>query len=209
MSTTNEEPRRGRGRPRAYDEGAALDAALKVFWTRGYEGTSLDDLTAAMAMSRPSVYAAFGNKQAVYRAAVDHYVATVGANYLLPLRREAALRDGLLGFYDAVIDVVTGRLGPRGCIVACTLPAEAESSAEAREHLAAVLAVLDDGIATRLRAARAAGELAKDADPALLAQVVTSGMIAISIRARAGAARGPLRKLARSVVDLVAPKPLA
>lgn len=205
MSTGKEEGRRGRGRPRAYDESSALDAALRVFWTKGYEGTSLDDLTDAMAMSRPSVYAAFGNKQAIYRAAVDRYVATVGAGYLRPLQERERLRDGLLGFYDAVIDVVTGRHGPRGCIVACTLPAEAENSPEARQHLAGVLAALDQGIEARLRVARSHGQLAPDADPALLAQVVTSGMIALSVRARAGVAKRPLQKLARAVVDFVAP----
>lgn len=196
-----------RGRPRTYEAGAALDAALKVFWTRGYGGTSVDALTAAMGMSKPSVYAAFGNKQAVYEATVTHYVATIGSGYLQPLRTQPTLRDGLLGFYAAVIDVVTGKHGPLGCVVACTLPAEAGDSEAARGLLSAVVAQLDGAIVARLRAARAAGELPKRADVALLAQLITSGMFAISIRARSGTPRRALTKLAHGFVDLVVPAP--
>lgn len=198
-------PRRGRGRPRAYDQGTALDAALKVFWTKGYGGTSVDHLTAAMQMSKPSVYAAFGNKQAVYEAAVHHYVATIASCSLKPLTELPTLRAALLGFYDAQIDVVTGRHGPLGCIVACTLPAEAGDSPEAQRLLAAVIAQLDAGVTARIRAAQAAGEAAKDADAGTLAQVITSGLFALSIRARSGATRRALTKLARNFVDLVAP----
>lgn len=203
IEKTSAAPRRGR--PRAYDEAAALDAALAVFWAKGYAGTSLDDLTDAMAMSRPSVYAAFGNKQAIYRAAVDRYVTTLGAAFLEPLGRQARLRDALRGFFEAVIEVVTGGHGPRGCIIACTLPAEAENSPEAREHLAQVLAAIDAALTQRFKVAGANGELAPGADPSSLAQVVTSGMLALSLRARAGADARTLRRIATAIVDLVAP----
>ena len=202
MSRPDETPCRPRGRPRAYDAGTALDAALKIFWARGYSGTSVDDLTAAMKMSKPSVYAAFGNKQAVYEAAVHHYVATIGSGYLKPLVAEPTLLEGLLGFYAAVIEVVTGKHGPLGCVVACTLPAEAGDSKEAQQLLSTVFAQLDGAIVARLRKAQAAGELAKDADAMLLGQIVTSGMFALSIRARSGANRRVLTKLARGFVHL-------
>ena len=204
-STDEKRPRRPRGRPRAYDQGTALDAALRMFWTKGYSATSLDDLTDAMQMSRPSVYAGFGNKKAVYEAAVGHYVATIGSRYMKPLAEEPTLRAGLLGFYAAVIDVVTGKHGPLGCIVACTMPAEAGDSPQARQHLAQVLAGLDAAMLARMRAAQAAGEVTNKADPATLAQMATSFMLALSIRARAGTSRRSLTKLARDFVDLLAP----
>ncbi len=203
MSTPAQSPPRRRGRPRKFEHAAALDAALRTFWTRGYGGTSLDDLTAAMGMNRPSIYAAFGNKDAVYAAAVEHYVATIGARYVEPLA-DARLVTALMGFYRNVVDVVTGRHGPLGCIVACTLPAEAGTSAAARRQLANVLGRVDRAIHTRLVAARRAGELPPDADLGALAQAVTSGMLAISIRARAGASRAELFRLARSFVRMVA-----
>lgn len=198
-------PRRPRGRPRTYEAGSALDAALNLFWTRGYGGTSVEDLTAAMGMSKPSVYAAFGNKRAVYEAAVHHYVATIGSGYLQPLRTKPTLRDGLLGFYAAVIDVVSGKHGPLGCVIACTLPSEAGASEAARDLLSAVVAQLDGAVVARLRVARTAGELPKQADVDLLAQMITSGMFAISIRARAGMPRRALTKLARGFVDMLVP----
>lgn len=206
MSTPVEGTRRPRGRPRAYDEGRALDCALKTFWAKGYGGTSVDDLAAAMAMSKPSIYAAFGNKQAVYEAAVKHYVATIGGCYFQPLAEKPTLREGLLGFYAAQIDVVTGKHGPLGCVVACTLPAEAGDSPEARGLLSDVIAQLDAAISARIRAAQAAGEVPKDTDPAAMAQMITSGMFSLSIRARAGANRRSLARLARAFVDLVAPE---
>lgn len=199
----SEDPPRRRGRPRQFEHGSALDAALKTFWTKGYAGASLDDLTTAMDLNKPSVYAAFGNKEALYAAAVDHYVATLGKSFLEPLATKVRLADGLEGFYAAVIDCVTGRHGPHGCIVACTLPAEAESSPAAREQLAGVLATIDEALAARFAAARASGELPAGSDPKALAQLATNAMLGISIRARGGASRRELTKLARTFVSLV------
>lgn len=182
----------------------ALDGALRTFWARGYGATSLDDLSAAMGMNRPSIYAAFGNKEATYAAAVHHYVATVGQELLAQLLRGRTLARDLAGFFAAVVDVVTGRHGPLGCIVACTLPAEAGVSPDARAQLAGVLTKLDAAVEERLRAARRAGELPPDADPHVLAQVVTSGMLALSLRARARTPRRELTRLAKAMARLVA-----
>lgn len=188
---------RRRGRPAEFDRDAALDAALRVFWLHGY-AASLDVLTEAMDLNRPSLYGAFGSKQQLYAAAVAHYVAKIGANYLAPLA-QPSLPAALAGFYAAVIDGITGRYGPRGCIVACTLPAEAGVSDDARKLLATVLAELDAAVVARVEAAQRAGELPRGRDPRLVAQVITGGMFALSIRARAGASARALRALAREL----------
>lgn len=201
-STSVDAPRR-RGRPRQFEYGAALDAALRAFWERGFAGTSIDHLTAAMGLNRPSLYAAFGNKDAVYAAAIAHYVDTVGRAYVAALHRPPALRDALTAFFTAVIDVATGRHGPTGCALACTLPAEAGASPVAREQLARAFAQVDGAIAARLRAARAAGELAASVDLRGLAQLVSGTMFAIAIRARAGASRAELRRIAGALVTLI------
>lgn len=189
---------RKRGRPVEFDREAALDAALQTFWQHGYAAT-LDELTDAMDLNRPSLYGAFGTKQALYAAAVTHYVVKIGATYLAPLARPS-LRKALDGFYGAVIDGVTGKYGPRGCIVACTLPAEAGVSEEARQLLATVLAQLDAALIARLELAQAAGELSSQRDPRAVGQVLTSGMLALSIRARAGASRRALLVLANELI---------
>jgi AcrR family transcriptional regulator len=202
MSTRKEAGPRRRGRPAEFDRQAALDAALETFWRRGYGGASLDELTAAMNINRPSLYGAFGNKQQLYAASVDHYVAKIGATYLAPLA-EPRVADALDGFFDAMIAGVSGKYGPRGCVVACTLPAEAGISPAARAQLAAVLDRVDGAWIARLDAARAAGEIARRRDPRALGQLVASGMLALSIRARAGAAKRTLRAIADEIVAAV------
>jgi len=198
-STAEHAPPRKRGRPAEFDRGKALDAALATFWQRGYGGASLDDLTTAMDINKPSLYAAFGNKEQLYEAAVDHYVASIGGAYLAPLAAPG-IRAALEGFFAAMIDGVSGRHGPRGCIVACTLPAEAGISTQARSKLAAVLDQLDGALIARIRAAQEAGEVEPHRDPRAVGQLITSGMLAISIRARAGAGKRVLRAIAGEFV---------
>lgn len=193
-----------RGRPRKYEHASALDAALTTFWSKGFAGTSLDDLASAMGMNRPSIYAAFGNKETLYGAAVEHYVQTVGRSFLEPLHRGGTLADDLEAFYAAVTGVVTGAHGPLGCIVACTLPAEAETTPAARELLAAALARIDAAVRSRLARAVEQGEISRDADLRTQAEVVVSGMLALSLRARSGASKRDLKRLARAFVAAVA-----
>jgi len=203
MATAKSNPKstvaRRRGRPPEFDRGAALDAALATFWQRGFGGASLDHLTIAMDINKPSLYAAFGNKEKLYETAIDHYVSNIGASYLAPLAAPV-LRAALDAFFDAVIDGVSGKHGPRGCVVACTLPAEAGVSSAARAKLAAVLAQLDAALVARFAAARQAGEIGARRDPRVLGQLVTSGMLALSIRARAGASKRALRAIADEIV---------
>lgn len=199
MSNPKRAAAQRRGRPPEYDRGEALDAALSTFWQHGFSGASVSDLTAAMDINKPSLYAAFGNKEQLYESAIDHYVSHIGASYLAPLAAPE-LRAALDAFFDALIDGVSGKHGPRGCVVACTLPAEAGVSSAARAKLAEVLAQLDAALVARFAAAQQAGEIAKRRDPRLLGQLVTSGMLALSIRARAGASKRVLRAIAAEFV---------
>ena len=104
------------GRPRAFDKDTALDRALTVFWEKGYEGTSISDLTAAMGVNPPSLYAAFGNKQALFKLALDRYEARrdeiLAEAFAAPTAREAMARL-LLGTADRLSD----KTAPRGCLM--------------------------------------------------------------------------------------------
>lgn len=196
---------RGRGRPRKFEHGVALDAALQIFWTKGYRGASMDDLTASMSMNKPSLYAAFGNKEELYLAAIDHYVATIGRDFLAPLTSGKSLHESLSGFFARVIDSVTGTHGPLGCAIACTLPAETMDSAEIRKKLAALVEEIDETLHARIRAAQATGEISADADALTLAQLVVGTMFSCAIRARAGADRRTLMRITRMLIAMIAP----
>ncbi len=198
---------RGRGRPRKFEQGAALDAALQTFWTKGYRGASMDDLTSSMSMNKPSLYAAFGDKEELYLAAIDHYVATIGRDFLAPLSSGKSLHESLSGFFARVIDTVTGAHGPLGCAIACTLPAETMESAEIQGKLAALVDEIDDAVHARLRAAQKVGELSPDADPLALAQLVVGTMFSCAIRARAGADRRTLKRITRALITMIVPRP--
>src|SRR5437588_3756269 len=104
-----------RGRPRCFDESCALDSALQVFWRKGYEGASLPELTRAMGINRPSLYAAFGNKEALFRQVLDRYAAGPAA-YVREALNEPTARAVAERVLGGAIDLLTGPRGPRGCL---------------------------------------------------------------------------------------------
>jgi AcrR family transcriptional regulator len=113
-----------KGRPREFNTTDALDQALLVFWRKGYRGTSLDDLTDVMQINRPSLYAAFGDKEKLFLAAVDQY----REKYLVPRVRKLLscdnLREGLADFFRSMSGVIIENETPPGCLIACLLSEE-------------------------------------------------------------------------------------
>src|SRR5882672_4327357 len=104
------------GRPRSFDMDRALDRALQVFWRKGYEGASLSDLTKAMGINRPSLYAAFGDKQALFRKAVDRY-AKGPAAYICQALQEPTARAVAERLLHGSVDLLTNPANPRGCLM--------------------------------------------------------------------------------------------
>lgn len=191
-----------RGRPREFDTDRALDAVLETFRARGYGGTSLDDLVAATGLNRPSLYGAFGNKQALFEAGIDHYWGTAGRRYVAALRTTGRLRSDLRAFFRTVLDEI-GNGSAGGCVVACSLPAEAEREPSLQAKMQTLLEQGDASIAARLAEAREAGELPADANVELLGGVVISMMMALSLRTRSGTPRAKLDALVEETIALV------
>ncbi|WP_343617159.1 TetR/AcrR family transcriptional regulator [Novosphingobium sp.] len=192
-----------RGRPRAYDPAAALAQARDAFWRHGYSGTSLDEISAATGMNRPSLSAAFGDKRAIYVAALRDYWL---AKYATMDRELAAptLKEALLGVYDAALSLyVTDGEEGRGCFVVGTAITEAVDDAEIRAISQQGFAAMDAKFAARIEAARVSGEIAADSDVESLARLATATMHTLAVRARAGTPCGDLREMARKAVALI------
>jgi AcrR family transcriptional regulator len=197
------EPTR-RGRPRAYDTQIALKQATEAFWRTGYSGTSLDSIAAATGMNPPSLYAAFGNKRAIYLEALAHYWDLSLAATRAALAEDRPLSESLMLAYDAALSIYfSGKGSARGCFVIGTAVTESAEDAAIRNNVAAGLRMLDADFEARFRAAQEKGELKRDADPAALAELASATMHSIAIRARAGVRRPELREIARKAVSMM------
>lgn len=196
---------KGRGRPRAYDPQTALAKALGVFWSTGYSGASLDSIATAAGMNRPSLYAAFGDKHALYIKALEQYWETASAAMQQALSDTSlTLEQALTGFYEGQLAIYfSGDGQPRGCFAIGTATTEAVEDLQIRDVLADRLSRLDADLQVRLQTAIDSGELQADADPAALAVLASSLLHSISIRARAGKSRDELSGLARSAIKVI------
>src|SRR5262245_37592125 len=159
------EPKR-RGRPRAYDPDVALARAIESFWQAGYAATSLDDLSEATGMNRPSLYGAFGDKHDLYLSALAHYWELSRAAMREALAYDRPLREALQRVYRlALSSYLSGRTGPRGCFAISTATTEAVRDAKIRTSLARGLREIDEAFEARIRFAKDRGELRRGADP--------------------------------------------
>ena len=184
-----------KGRPREFDVDKALDCALRVFWRRGYEGATLPDLTAAMGINRPSLYAAFGSKEELFRKALDRYVEGPAAFVREALNEPTAraVAERLLG---GTIDLVTDRRNPRGCLIVQGALACGETAESVRRELAARRVAGEVAVRQRFERARADGDLPAEAEAADLARFVVTVMRGMAVQAAGGASREDLRRVA-------------
>ena len=195
--------KRARGRPRQYEEEQALEAAAQVFWTKGFRATSLDDLSAAMGMNRPSIYNAFGNKEAVYRKALRQFGQGMEAAFDQTMLAENDIRVALTSFYSAALAAYVAGDQPRGCMVMSTAVTAATCHPEIQADLLAVVRELDRKIDQRLRQAVAEGQLSSSFDTTSRAVMAQAVLHTLSLRARAGESERRLRAIVRTGVELV------
>jgi AcrR family transcriptional regulator len=184
-----------KGRPREFDIDQALDRALKVFWRKGYEGASLPELTRAMGINRPSLYAAFGNKEALFRKALDRY-AEGPAAYLREALNEPTARAVAERLLSGTVELLTDRRNPRGCLLVQGALACGEAAESVRQELASRRAAGEAGLRQRFERARADGDLPADAEPADLARYLVTMLRGMAVQAAGGASREELRRVA-------------
>jgi AcrR family transcriptional regulator len=203
IKITRPEPR-PRGRPRAYDADAALAQAMSAFWQFGYSATSLDQLSDATDMNRPSLYAAFGDKRALYLQTLDRYTERSKEGIAKALDPQLTLAEGLQRFYDSALASYLPSGDPaRGCYLIGTAVTEALGDEEVRKRLASALREFERMLEMRIRQARDDGEIDAKADPEALAMIASAVLHTLAIRSRAGEPRAVLRSVVTTAIDLI------
>jgi AcrR family transcriptional regulator len=196
-------PAKRRGRPRAYEPEVALAKALDLFRKDGFAGTSLDDLSAATGMNRPSLYGAFGDKRALYIKTYERYRADARAAMQEAFKGDLPLRKRLQRIYAIALDIyLSGEEGPRGCFTVMTAASEAVADPDIRVMVLSGFHELDKAFALLFRRAQDTGELQPSADPEALAQMASATIHTIAIRARARTPRKDLEAIVRGAIDL-------
>jgi len=187
------------GRPRAFDIEAALDRALRVFWEKGYEGASLSDLTKAMGINRPSLYAAFGDKQALFRKALDRY-ADGPAGYVREALEEPTARAVAERLMRGAVDLLADPSTPSGCLWVQGALACGDAADPVRQELALRRAAGEAAIRQRFKRAISDGDLPAGANAADLARFVMTVTIGMSVLAAGGASRAELLRVVQTAL---------
>jgi AcrR family transcriptional regulator len=192
-----------RGRPRAYQPDVALGKALDLFRRDGFAATSLDDLSAATGMNRPSLYGAFGDKRELFIKSYQRYRDDARAAMIDIFRDELPIREQLQRIYKVALDIYLGGESPRGCFTVMTAASEAVADPDIRGMVLEGFVELDKAFAACFRRAQDKGELPRTADPVVLAQLASATIHTIAIRARARVPRKELEAIVDGALDVM------
>jgi AcrR family transcriptional regulator len=197
-------PPKRRGRPRAYQPDVALGKALDLFRKDGFAATSLDDLSAATGMNRPSLYGAFGDKRELYIKSYQRYREDARAAMIDIFRDQLPIRKRLERIFAVALDIyLSGDAGPRGCFTVMTAASEAVADPDIRKLVLEGFFELDKAFAACFRLAKENGELPDSADPQVLAQLASATIHTIAIRARAQVPRKELEAIVKGALDVM------
>ena len=190
------------GRPREFDADAALDQAMEVFWRHGYEGATIAQLTEAMGINPPSLYAAFGNKEGLLKAALDRYTK-LRAAWMEEVLNAPTARDVAERMLMGIADKQTDPANPPGCLLVQGGIACGTGSENVPFELAARRTLTEDQLRDRFVRAKAEGDLKETADPAALARYLSAVSVGMGVMASSGADRDALRQVASVSVKAI------
>jgi AcrR family transcriptional regulator len=189
------ETKKLRGRPRVFDPDAALDKALQIFWSRGYEGTSLAELTETLGVNKPSLYAAFGNKEELFMKALSRYT-TGPVAFVREVINEPTARAVAQRFLYEAADFLTQPSHPKGCMVVQGALSGGESAEMVKKVLIQYRAAYENLLTQRFEQAKQAGDLSGDANPQALAKYLATLHQGMSVQATSGASKEELLAIA-------------
>ncbi|GGA51107.1 TetR/AcrR family transcriptional regulator [Sphingomonas psychrolutea] len=184
-------PPRKTGRPRSFDRDAALEQAMFAFWQHGYETTSIADLTAAMGVTAPSLYTAFGDKKRLFLEAVQLYAGDPQA-MADRIADATSARDAAHDLLTSAAIGFTGEATPKGCLLASATASGSPDSADVQRAVAAIRTAIAHHLQLRIERDIADGVLPQEADPATLSGLVIAVIQGLSVLARDGATRDTL-----------------
>src|SRR5208282_73758 len=187
------------GRPREFDTDAALEKAMRLFWAKGYEGTSVADLTGKLGISRPSLYAAFGDKQSLFRAALERYTAGP-AGYVAAALGKPTAREVAEQLLRGAADLQAGSSNPGGCLTVTGAIACGDEEEAGRQALNAHRTAGVTLLRRRFEQAKAQHDLPKDSDPAALARFLAAVVYGMAVLASGGASRKELERVIRTAM---------
>jgi len=185
-----------KGRPREFDADEALDKAMMVFWRRGFEGTSISDLTDVMGINRPSLYAAFGNKETLFRLALDRYVEMGPGSIQRKALQEPTARRVVEMLLRGAAEKLTDPCHPAGCLAVQGALSCGEASEAIKSELTARRCAGEAQLRQRLERAKTEGDLRPDSDPIALARYVSTLLQGMSVQAAGGASQQELLDVA-------------
>lgn len=192
---TPENARKPRGRPSEFNHDTALEAALNVFWAQGYEGTSMADLTAALGINKPSIYAAFGNKEALFKKALSKYAAQ-HVRVLPEALNAPSAKQAVELFLTSAATLLTNPATPKGCMIVQGALACSEDASAIHHLLADHRKSLEAAFAKRFDLAKQQGELSATTSSTALAKLVTTVHQGMSVQAKSGASKEELLAVA-------------
>ncbi len=189
MNTTK--LKKPRGRPANFDHEEALEKALQVFWSRGYEGTSMSELTEALAINKPSIYAAFGNKETLFRKALARY-ATGPAAFVGEAMNEPTAHQVVEKFLTQAVDFFSDKSTPNGCMIVQGALTCGQGSSKIQQELVAYRSSIETTLTKRFELAKTQGDLAANANTKQLAKYIATIHQGMSVQATSGATREEL-----------------
>ena len=190
-------------RHKEYQREIVLDRAIETFWRNGYEATSIADLVGAMGIHRGSLYAGFGNKEGVFAAALERYIATSPWYRVLTDDSDAPFPDLMAALFGAFVEIGTNDLLRRGCLLTNTAVELSPHNHDVSVIVAKSTKALEDALAVRIRKAQARGEVDVGKDNRALAQFIIAAIHGLRVVSKVTTERAVLRNIADQVLDAI------
>lgn len=192
--------KRQRGRPPSFNHDEALEKALEVFWTHGYEGASMAELTAAMGMNKPSIYAAFGNKEELFRQALKRYLSGP-VSYMQEAMAQPTARQSVEMLLTKSAELLCGCHSPRGCMIVQGALTVGQTGELIKQELVSYRQGFESMLKKRFDQARKDGDLPKDTDTAQLAKYIATIHQGMSVQASSGVKKKELLGVVQMVMQ--------